>query len=85
MTKVKNTTLTAGIAGAVIGAGVTAATVALSDRKTRDKVFKTINGVKDKAHDLIEEKKSVAENAVEDGEKAVYKAKDETERIAKEL
>lgn len=41
----------AGIAGAVVGAAVGAAAVALSDKKTRDKVGKKLNELKEQAEE----------------------------------
>lgn len=87
-----NVAVAAGIAGAVIGAGVTAATVALSDKKTRNKVLHTLNEAKEHAMDTINSKKKQAESihekaeeAIEDGEKKVYVAKDKAESVAKNL
>ncbi len=87
-----NITVAAGIAGAVIGAGVTAATVALSDKKTREKVLSTLHDAREHAMDMMDSKKKDVEavhkkvdEAIEDGEKTVYRAKDETDKIAKTL
>lgn len=42
----------AGIAGAVIGAGIVVAATALSDKKTRAKVMSTVSDVKDQVMDM---------------------------------
>ena len=82
--------MAAGIAGAMIGAGVTVAGIALSDRKTRKSVFKTIGSAKNKAVDLIESSKEKVENGhqkiyqtTEAAEKTVDKIKDDVEQTAK--
>ena len=53
----KNTTAAvAGVAGAVVGAGVAvAATKIMSDKKMRDKVKGTLNQVKDQVFDAMEQ------------------------------
>lgn len=88
--KTKNAAVAAGIAGAVIGAGVTAAAAALSDKETRDKVFSKLNEAKNHALEMMEKKPEVtdeikdhAENAIDEGQKAVYQAKDEMDKESK--
>ena len=66
LAKTKNTTTAAGIAGAVIGAGITAAAVALSDAKTRKKVVKTFNDATKQARSLMENVAPQAEHVKED-------------------
>ena len=85
-----NAAVAAGIAGAVIGAGVTAATVALSDKKMRTKVLHTLNEAKDHAIDMRDNNKQKAtklqekaEEAIEDGQKTVYKAINKSKPVAK--
>ena len=52
----KNNAASAGIAGAVIGAGIAVATTkALSDKKTRDKIKKTAVALKGKVTKAIED------------------------------
>jgi len=89
--KTKNAAVAAGIAGAVIGAGVTAAAAALSDKETRDKVFSKLNEAKNHAMEMMEKKpetdeiKEHVENAIDEGQKAIYQAKDEMDKESKTL
>lgn len=82
--------MAAGIAGAVIGAGVTAAVTALSDEKTRKSVFTSLGNAKKKAVDMMEHSREKLEtghqkieDASGDAEKTVYKMKDDVEEAAK--
>ena len=82
--------MAAGIAGAVIGAGVTAAVTALSDKETRKTVFTTIGNARKRAVDMMENTKDKVESAhpkidetAEEAEKTVYKMKDDVEEAAK--
>lgn len=49
----KGAGFTAGAVGAIAGAALGAAAVALSDKKTRKKVMNTVNTLKDKAFDTV--------------------------------
>lgn len=83
MNKDKNTVAAAGIAGAIIGAGVTAAAVALSDKKNRDKAVSAINDATVHAKEMWKkrinaEKKVIDEvpnEPVKHAEKAAEEAK----------
>jgi hypothetical protein len=90
MQRTKNTTMAAGIAGAVIGAGVTAAVTALSDKKTRETVISRLESVKKRAVDMmesgkekIEEVQTETEKISESADKNIYKMKDDIEPAAK--
>lgn len=52
----KRATVVAGVAGAVVGAGVAvAATKVMSDKKMRDKVTETFNDFKNQVIDILDE------------------------------
>ena len=60
----------AGVAGAVVGAGVAvAATQILSDKKTRDKVKETFNKVKTQVMDTIHEEQKRMKASSSNGQK----------------
>ena len=65
----------AGVAGAVVGAGVAvAATKIMSDEKMRNKVVGTLNNVKDQVMDVIEKAR---EDGMEAAKEVGTKATDE--------
>lgn len=66
-----NTTAVAGLAGAVIGAGVTAAAVALSDEKNRKTVVHKLMDVKNHAIDMMTKTEEIAEDKIDNAEKTV--------------
>jgi hypothetical protein len=66
-----NTTAVAGLAGAVIGAGMTAAAVALSDEKKRKTVAHKLVDVKNHAMDMMTKTQEVAEDKIEEAERTV--------------
>lgn len=81
MQKTRNTTAAAGIAGAIIGAGVTAAAVALSDKKTREKISARIVDVKKKAEKALENAGNKTETLSKDAKKVLEDEKKMLEDI----
>lgn len=88
--------LVAAVAGAVVGAGVAAVGVVLSDKKNREKVADTVTGVKKDVVDLVKKTQKQAESQKnelqkrfsEDKEKinkAVSVAKDSVGKTTKEV
>ncbi len=49
----QNVVATVGLAGALIGAGLTAAAMALTDKKNRQKVYHTIRNFRKQAADML--------------------------------
>jgi membrane protein implicated in regulation of membrane protease activity len=81
----KNQTASAGIAGAIIGAGIAvAATKALSDKKNREQLKKTAFQVKGKLSKVIEDvKKDVKKRSAETKKEAYKKVEEEVKEIKK--
>lgn len=68
----------AGVAGAVIGAGVAvAATKVMTDEKMRNKVTGALNNAKDYVMDAMETARTDGENAVKDAQGKLESAKKE--------
>lgn len=65
----------AGVAGAVIGAGVAAAAIVLSDEEKRKQLGNSLNEVKDKAEDLIEDAQKGIQDKKEEVEKKLAQDK----------
>lgn len=78
-------TTAAGVAGVIIGAGITAAAVALSDKNTRKKVGQGIVNVKKQAEKAIKNAKSKAVDKKEVIQKDLKKIDDEEKRMAEDL
>lgn len=77
----KNSAAGAGIAGAIIGAGIAiAATKALSDKKTREKLKKTADEVKGKVAKAIEDVKKRSAETKKDAERKVEEVKTEAKK-----
>ena len=73
--------IVAGIAGAAVGAGIAvAATNAMKDEKTRERVKDVFDTVKGKAMDYVE---SVKETVADEGEMIKAKTKDGTKAASK--
>jgi len=71
----------AGITGAVVGAGAAVAgTIALKDKKNRDKVNKVINDVKNQAVGYAEKMQKEISNSKEKIEKNINKKKVEVKK-----
>lgn len=81
MQKSRNTTAAAGIAGAIIGAGVTAAAVALSDKNTRKKISARIVDVKKQAEKALHNAGKKAETLGKDAGKVMEAEKKMIEDI----
>lgn len=72
------TAAAAGIAGAVVGAGVAiAATKVMSDKNMRDKVTGVLTNVKDQVMDAVESARTNGENALDDAQGKIDTAKKE--------
>jgi len=71
MTQQKNTAASAGVVGAIIGAGVTAAAMALADKKNRDITLSKLNDVKAKAAEMLAKKDNDMDDKMENASKAV--------------
>jgi hypothetical protein len=69
----------AGVAGAIVGAGVAvAATAAMKDEKTREQVKKVLTKVKDQASEYMNDRKT--KQMLEEGKKRVKSALNTEER-----
>lgn len=51
--KKQNAAAAVGLAGALIGAGLTAAAIALTDKRNREKVFHTVRSFRKQATDVL--------------------------------
>jgi hypothetical protein len=72
------TAAAAGIAGAVVGAGVAiAATKVMSDKNMREKVTGVLTNVKDQVMDAVESARTNGENALDDAQGKIETAKKE--------
>ena len=72
MTDKKVSPLTAGITGAVVGAGLAVAAAKLSDKKTREQLGKSFKKAKAEAEDKVSEVKT---KVIKGGKKTVKKLK----------
>ncbi len=70
------------VTAAVIGAGLVAGAVALSDEKNRKKVKHTLNDVKDKAKDIMGNMKDKAQKSKKEIGKDLDELKDRAEKVA---
>jgi len=66
---------------AVIGAGIVAGAIALSDDKNRKKVTDALTDVKEKAEDMIDDVKDRAKDQKEEVEKDLDELKDRAEKV----
>lgn len=65
----------AGIAGALIGAGITVAAIALSDKKNREKVAAKLNDAKKYASDMMDKTNKKVDEAASEIEKEIKEEK----------
>jgi hypothetical protein len=73
----------AGVAGAVIGAGVAvAATKVMSDKNMRDKVSGVLGNVKDQVMEAIDTARTTGENAAKDAQGKIDSAKNQIKEKA---
>lgn len=77
----KSTATVAGITGAIIGAGVTAAAVALSDKDTRKKVTNKLMDVKKQAEHAISDVRKKADDAGTEAGKMIESQKKTVEDV----
>ena len=72
------------VAGAVVGAGIVAAGVAMKDEKNREKVGAVLNDVKGKAVAYVEDLKSSADDTKQKAEGKFVEGKDAVKKVAAE-
>lgn len=65
----------AGVAGAIIGAGAAAAAIVLSDEEKRKQLGNSLNEVKDKAEELVEDAQKGVQDKKEEIEKKLAQDK----------